>query len=81
METFGYLEIFDFFDFLFCKFLIFYSVTWLDLSPSKFAFSTKDKMKLYEFLLHINNKKCVLPIKVIFSYITPYIGGAAKAFC
>ena len=26
-------------------------------------------------------KKCVLPIKVIFSYITPYIGGAANAFC
>ena len=26
-------------------------------------------------------KKSVLPIKVIFSYITPYIGGAANAFC
>ena len=39
-------------------------------------------MKLYEFLFHIKNlKKCVLPIKVIFSYITPYIGGAANAFC
>ena len=26
-------------------------------------------------------KKCVLPVKVIFSYITSYIGSAAKAFC
>ena len=61
--------------------LTFYSVTCLTFSPSKFAFSIKDQMKLYEFLLHIKNKKCVLPIKVIFSCIPPYIGGAANAFC
>ena len=64
---------FRFGNFLFCNFLTFYKVTWLDLFPSKFAFKPKDQMKLYEFLLHIKNKKNVLPIKVIFSYITPYI--------
>ena len=29
----------------------------LTFSPSKFAFSPKDQMKLCEFLLHIKNKK------------------------
>ena len=32
-ETFGYLEIFDFKIFDFCKFLTFYLETWLDLFP------------------------------------------------
>ena len=78
-ETFGYLEIFDF---IILDFVIFSPVIqWpgLTFSPSKFAFSTKGKMKLYEFLLHI--KKCVLHLKFIFSYITPYIGGTANVFC
>ena len=81
-ETFAYLEIFDFEIFDFVIFWPFIKLPGLTFSPSKFAFSPKDQMKLYEFVLHIKNKnKCVLPIKVIFSYIMPYIGGAANAFC
>ena len=55
METFGYLEIFDFEIFDLVNFLSLIQWPGLTFSPSKFAFSTKDKMKFYEFLLHIKN--------------------------
>ena len=68
MKTFGYLEIFDFEIFDFVNSWPFIQWPGLTFSPTKFAFSTKDKMKLYEFLSHIKNvKKCVLPIKVILA--------------
>ena len=51
METFSYLEIFDFEIFDFVNFWSFIQWPGLTFSPSKFAFSTKDKMKLYECLL------------------------------
>ena len=57
METFGYFEIFDFEIFDFVNFWSFIQWPGLIFSPSKFAFSTIDKMKVYEFLLHIKNKK------------------------
>ena len=56
-ETFGYLEIFDFEIFDLVIFWPFIKWPGLTFSPSKFAFSTKDQMKLDEFILHIKNKK------------------------
>ena len=62
-ETFGYLEIFYFKIFDLVIFLTFIKWPGLTFSPSKFAFSLKDQMRLYEFLLHIQNK-----IKMRFAY-------------
>ena len=56
-KTFGYLEIFDFEIFDFVIFWPFIKWPGLTFSPSKFAFSPKDQVKLYEFLLHIKYKK------------------------
>ena len=52
-ETFGYLEIFDFKIFDFVIFWTFIKWPGFTFSPSKFAFSPEDQMKLYEFSLHI----------------------------
>ena len=50
-ETFGYLKIFVFEIFDFVNFWSFIQWPGLTFSASKFAFSTKDQMKLYESLV------------------------------